>query len=127
MLTDKTLGVELPQLLRHGSNPLVKLKHYPIKKLEKEILDIIGKYLDLKEYRVFFFGSRVSGEGDVRSDIDIGVKGRRPVPTKAWLEIKEEIERLPILYKIDVVDFTEASKDFRDVALQSIKPIALKK
>jgi septum formation topological specificity factor MinE len=38
----------------------MKLKHYPLKKLKKEILEIVGKYLDLKEYKVFFFGSRVS-------------------------------------------------------------------
>jgi len=32
----------------------MKLKYYPVKKLRKEILDIIGKYLDLKLYKVFF-------------------------------------------------------------------------
>lgn len=96
----------------------MRLKHYPIEKLKKEILDIIGKHLDLSQYRVFFFGSRVSGGGNERSDIDIGIEGPRPVPAAAMSEIKEEIENLPTLYKIDIVDFKEVSPEFRQVALQ---------
>jgi len=39
----------------------MKLEFYPAGKLKKEILEIVGKYLDLKKYKVFFFGSRVKG------------------------------------------------------------------
>ena len=56
-------------LLYNGS---VRLEHYSQEKLQKEILEIIGKYLDLKKYKVFFFGSRASEKGDEWSD-DIDV------------------------------------------------------
>jgi len=35
------------------------IEFYPVEKLKKEVLAIIGKYLDLNSHRVFFFGSRV--------------------------------------------------------------------
>lgn len=101
----------------------MRLEHYPKEKLKKEILEIVGKYLDLKEYRVFFFGSRVSGSGDERSDIDVGIEGAKPVPTGAMLDIQEEIEHLPTLYKIDIVDFYDVSEKFREVAKQHIEMV----
>jgi len=37
------------------------------------------------------------------------------------LDIQEEIENLPTLYKIDVVDFYDVSEKFREVAKQHIE------
>ena len=96
----------------------MRLEHYPEEKLKKEILEIVGKYLDLKKYKVFNFGSRVSGRGSDRSDIDIGIEGPKEVPYEVTFDIKEDMERLPILYKIDVIDFTGAEKNFIEVASQ---------
>lgn len=100
----------------------MRLEHYPQEKLKKEILSILAKHLDLKKYKAFFFGSRVSGKGTDRSDIDIGIDGP-PIPASAWFEIEEEIEELPILYKVDFVDFQEVSDKFRQVALQAFEPL----
>lgn len=101
----------------------MKLEHKNPQKLKKEIVKIIGKYLDLKKYRVFVFGSRARGKSRERSDIDIGIEGPRPVPGNIMVEIKEEIENLPVLYSIDVVDFKRVSPDFREVALQNTEVI----
>lgn len=94
----------------------MRLEHYPQKKLGKEILEIVGKYLDLKEYKVFFFGSRVSGKGGERSDIDVGIEGLKKFDEDIIYKIKEDVENLGILYKIDVVNFTDADKKFLEVA-----------
>jgi len=99
----------------------MRLKFYSVENLKKQILEIIGKYLDLNCYKVFFFGSRVSGKGDERSDIDIGIEGPKPIPTKIMGKIEEEIEQLPILYKIDVVDFKKVSPKFKKVAKEKIE------
>jgi len=101
----------------------MKLEFYSEKKFKKEILKILGKYLDLKKYRVFFFGSRVAGEGDERSDIDIGVKGKRPIPSGAFLDIQEEVENLPALYKVEIVDFSRVDERFKKVAMEHIEMI----
>jgi len=99
----------------------MRLEHYPEEKLKKEILEIVGKRLDLKKYKVFFFGSRVTGKGDERSDIDIGIEGTEKVPIEVKFDIEDDIENLPILYKIDLIDFYNTDKNFYEVAKQKIE------
>jgi predicted nucleotidyltransferase len=101
----------------------MKLEHYPIEKLKSEILMIVGKYLDLNEYKLFFFGSRVNDNGNERSDIDVGIHGPCEVPYEIMFKIKEELDELPILYKIDFVDFSKVSDDFKKIALSKIEII----
>ncbi|MFY9462990.1 MAG: nucleotidyltransferase domain-containing protein [Candidatus Sungiibacteriota bacterium] len=96
----------------------MRLEHYPLEKLKKEILEIVGRHLDLAKYRVFFFGSRVSGKGTDRSDINVGIEGPDEIPYDDLFAMRGAVERLPTLYKIDIVDFRRASGDFREVALQ---------
>lgn len=103
----------------------MRLEHYPLEKLKKEILEIVGRHLDTSAYRIFFFGSRVSGKGTDRSDIDIGIDGSEPIPPAAWAAIQEEIENIPTLYKIDILDFRHVAPKFREVALQAIEPLSL--
>lgn len=104
----------------------MRLEHYPVEKLKKELLEIIGKHLDLRKYRVFFFGSRVLGNADARSDIDVGIEGPEPVAYEVWANIQEEIEKIPILYKIEVVDFRRTADTFREVALQHTELIKMR-
>jgi len=101
----------------------MKLAHYSEKKLKKEIKEIIGKHLDLKKYKVFFFGSRITGKGDEKSDIDVGIEGKEAIPAGAFLDIQDEIENLPTLYKIEIVDFAEVDKKFKEVAKKHIEMI----
>ena len=101
----------------------MKLAHYSEKKLKKEILEIVGKYLNLKKYKVFFFGSRIEKNNSDRSDIDIGIEGPKKISTDIIFKIKEKIDKLPILYKIDIVDFKDVSGDFYKVAKQDIEII----
>ena len=101
----------------------MRLEFYPSEKLKEEILSIISKYLDLKKYDVFFFGSRVEGKGDKHSDIDIGIEGLKEISGGIMAQIQEDIDNLLILYKIEIVDFKKASLDFKKVALQYTEPI----
>ncbi len=99
----------------------MKLEFYPEEKLKKEILEIIGKYLDLKKYKIFFFGSRVIGKNFLRSDIDIGIEGPKPLSAEIKFQIEEELENLPTLYKFDFVDFYQVSEDFKKIAKKEIE------
>jgi len=101
----------------------MRLEHYPIETLRSQIRKVVGRYLDLNQYDVFFFGSRVSGAGSERSDIDIGILGRTPVPRRAMAKIREELEELPTLYTLQIVDFARCSDEFRAVALSHTEPI----
>lgn len=102
----------------------MRLEHYSAEKLKKEIFTIVGNYLDLTKYQIFFFGSRVEGKATERSDIDVGIEGRKPIPAATWLDIQEEIDNIPTLYKIEVVDFQHVPSKFREVALQHKEMIA---
>jgi len=101
----------------------MKLEFYPAGKLKKEILEIVGKYLDLKEYKIFFFGSRVRGDNFPRADIDIGILGKKPIPIEIKFQIVEELEKIPTLYKFDLVDFSDplVSENFKSEVLKNIE------
>lgn len=101
----------------------MRLEHYPAEKLKKEILEIVGKRLDLKEYKVFFFGSRVTDGGTERSDIDVGIEGPKPIPLEALFDIKEDVENLPTLYKIEIVDFRKVPPEFYEVASRRVEAV----
>jgi predicted nucleotidyltransferase len=98
----------------------MKIEHYPEEKLKKEVRDVVGKYLDLNKYKVFFFGSRVRGDNFEVSDIDIGIDGGEISP-EIKMDIVEEIDNLPTLYTFDVVDFNKVSEDFKKEALKNIE------
>ncbi len=91
------------------------------KELKKEILKIVGKYLDLNVYKIFFFGSRVRGDNFERADIDLGIEGPEKIPGHIKVEIDDRVKKIETLYKIDVVDFKEVSEDFRKEALKNIE------
>lgn len=92
-----------------------------LKNLGADLEKIVSKYIEAGSgYELFFFGSRVTGKNAERSDIDVGIKGKEPLPLSSVSDIKEEIENLPTLYKIDFVDFAGTAKVFKEVALEKI-------
>ena len=93
------------------------------KKTEEEIKDIIFRFLDPKEYQVFIFGSRVTGRAEKYSDYDVGIWSKKPVPWNILAEIEEMLEESNLPYKVDVVDFSLVSSDFKKVALSKIKKL----
>jgi len=103
----------------------METKFYPKEKLQQDVLETVGRYLDLNQHRVFFFGSRVEGKGDERSDIDIGIEGPKALPLETIAQIKEGLSGLPTLYSFDVVDFTQADDDFKEVAKKHIEEIVI--
>jgi len=97
----------------------MKLEYISQVKLQRLIKEVFEKYLPKANYRLFFFGSRVKGDSFPRSDIDLGIEGPKELSAELKLKIEEELQNLPILYKIDLVDFKKVSGDFRKVALQN--------
>ncbi len=102
----------------------MRLEYYPLNKLKKEVLGIVSRHLDVNTYSVFFFGSRVIGKGDERSDIDIGIEGPEEISYEVMASIRDEIDNLTTLYKIEIVDFKNVSTEFKEVALKQIDIIS---
>lgn len=91
--------------------------------IESAIRDKLSGLIPLKDYKIFFFGSRVSGKSRGSSDIDIGIlkNDGSPLPPGVSSALQEFVRDLPVLYKIDFVDFGSANKDFKAVALSEIE------
>lgn len=96
----------------------MKLEYLSEEKLKKLIEEVFARHLPNEEYRLFFFGSRVKGNNSPRSDIDLGFEGGQALPAGLKLDIEEELQNLPTLYKIDLVDFKTVSEDFKKSALR---------
>lgn len=74
--------------------------------------------------RPVIFGSRATGTARRYSDLDIGFAGE-PLPASQLMTIRDELEesRLPI--NVDVLNFTQASEQLREHALENAVPLKL--
>ena len=89
-----------------------------IKQWVKEVLE---SNLNGISYRAFIFGSQANQSDLKRSDIDVGILADNEIPDINMFKISSAIEDLPMLYKIDLVDFKQVSDKFRSVALQNVE------
>ena len=71
--------------------------------------------------RIFVFGSRASGLASPRSDVDVGVELSRPIPPALLDQMREAFEQLPILQKVDVLDFSKVDPGFREIAMRRVE------
>ncbi|MHB8092090.1 MAG: nucleotidyltransferase domain-containing protein [Syntrophales bacterium] len=78
---------------------------------------------DLHGYRIVLFGSRVTGKARDRSDFDIDVLGDIPLPLKTFYEMEDRFEGIETLYRIDLVDLTRVSPEFRREALKKTETL----
>ena len=84
------------------------------------ILDRIAEIVrrEMKgNYRLFLFGSRASDGHDPKADIDIGIIAVKPVEAKTMVSIKERLEQIATLLKIDFVDFSKVCQEFKDISM----------
>ena len=89
----------------------------------RQVATIVRRVTGDPAYRVFVFGSWVSGKARERSDIDIGIAGSGLVDPAAMFEIRDACDTLPTLYTIEVVDFARVAPDFRrEARLIEVEP-----
>lgn len=108
--------------------------------LREQIVGVLEKHLAAnKGSFVFLFGSRAAGRFSERSDYDLGImffepsgnktsvlndsNSLKPVPLDLLSRMKGDLEDLPILQRIELVDFSRVSGEFRLIALEGIVPI----
>lgn len=87
--------------------------------LKKECFQIVQKILrDESKVKIFLFGSRATGHGTLRSDIDLGIDLEHNVSPQKMVLIREAFDCLPLFQKIDIVDFFGIDLEFKKVALR---------
>jgi len=107
------------------SETILLTKEREINPLIKEIIAILGRHLEAERYRVFLYGSWASMNARPTSDIDIAVLGEGPIDEMVFLRVREEIDNLPTLRSIDIVDLAKADREFRDAVLRESEELFL--
>jgi uncharacterized protein len=72
---------------------------------------------------IFLFGSFARGDNRPNSDLDLGVEWTVKRSGALMVQLREEIDNLPTVRKIDLVDMAEASPELRRLALADRRPI----
>lgn len=84
---------------------------------EKSLEQIKAAVLDAferEDVTILLFGSRVRGDAERCSDIDIGILPKNKYDRKKLILLKEKLEDINIPYKVDVVDISKVSQAFRE-------------
>ena len=92
-----------------------------LEETKKEIKKIVFRHISPKEYKVFLYGSRVAGGARKWSDYDVGIWGKRPIPTMVKFEIEDELENSDLPVVVEVVDFCNVGEGFKQLAMQRVE------
>lgn len=91
-------------------------------KHREAILHIILEKLGVEDCIIFLFGSQVDARGLTSSDIDIGILSYHEISAKDFVELENDLNtEIPLLGKIDLVDFATVSVKVRKEALKEIE------
>lgn len=81
-----------------------------------QVMDHLQRHIP--QYRVIAFGSRVTGRARPYSDLDLCVMTEAPLPWKILANLKDELTESPLPIKVDILDWSEVSEDFRPYILK---------
>jgi len=90
-----------------------------VNKYLAKIKECVLFYLGGEEISIALFGSMAGGTVHGSSDVDIAIIPRGKWNRSKLTLLKERIEELNVPYKVDIVDFSKVSDDFRFIALRS--------
>jgi|HubBroStandDraft_5_1064220.scaffolds.fasta_scaffold311324_2 predicted nucleotidyltransferase len=88
----------------------------------EQIKDIVLKKLVGYDAQVYFFGSRAKNKAHSRSDVDLAILPKMPLPHFLIAEICDALEESNIPYQVDIVDLSHSDEKFRTkVLIEGIK------
>ena len=68
--------------------------------------------------KIILFGSRARNDNHSTSDVDVGLIPRERLDKKKVLLLEEEVERMNLPYKVEIVDFSKVARDFSEEAIK---------
>lgn len=74
---------------------------------------IIRAHIPAEAADLILFGSRARGDAHRWSDIDVGVRPRRPLPAGLLAETRSALEESSLLLNVDLVDLEDAGPVLR--------------
>jgi predicted nucleotidyltransferase len=74
---------------------------------------ILKRYVP--EFKVWAFGSRVTGTYKPYSDLDLALVGDEPISLETRSALSEALSNSGLPYKVDIVDWASTSEAFRKI------------
>lgn len=103
ILTERRrLARQIRQIREDEVSPILKL-----------VTQIIRRNIPTESCRILLFGSWATLEAEPRSDIDIAILGEVPVDDRTMARIRHEVDHLPTLRTVQVVDLAQMDERFR--------------
>lgn len=84
----------------------------------ENIRSIVAENLTI-DYQLYLIGSRANGREQEKSDIDIAIIPKQQMNAFELGNIREELEKLPTLLKIDFIDLSAVAAVFKKIALKN--------
>ena len=84
-----------------------------LEEVRRIVLDVVGE----KNVKVYLFGSWARGEATRLSDIDVAIDPSATFPRGTLARLREQLEESHVPYRVDVVDLTRTSPEFRQRVL----------
>jgi len=91
------------------------------KQLE-EVKGILQSHL-ATDTKVYAFGSRTNGTARKHSDLDLIIKGQKPLNISMKIELKEAFAESNLSFRVDVSDWFVISESFKVVIRDELKLI----
>ncbi len=89
-------------------------KHPKIQFLIKEIIKILKNHIK-SPFRLYIFGSFATGKASYYSDLDIALETKEPLSNRDIIKIKEDLENIRTLRKIDFIYLNKAPEKLKKV------------
>jgi predicted nucleotidyltransferase len=79
-----------------------------------EVRRLLREHLSGLPVRIYLFGSFARGTLHRGSDIDVAVWSEQPIDRERWIALRDALESANILFRVDLVDLSEADPVFRE-------------
>ncbi|MCI7421298.1 MAG: nucleotidyltransferase family protein [Alphaproteobacteria bacterium] len=87
-------------------------------KEQRIIEDILDAYAD--SYAFYYYGSRVKGNFEKTSDLDVLIKGQKEMPLFILSELKEKFDASYLPYIVNFSDYHNITPDFYEHIKQDL-------
>jgi predicted nucleotidyltransferase len=101
-----------------------EIKEKEIKPLLRQVVKIVREHVPADSYHILLFGSWATLQSTPTSDIDVGILGPASLDGIVMARIREQIDRLPTLRKIEVVDLRSVEDRFLEEAGRNAERVA---
>ena len=96
-----------------------------VEKIIEEIVKIVKKQAG-PHVRILLYGSHAKGNALDTSDVDVAIDAGNRLPFEIMLKIKEDIDAIPTLRSIDIVDYNDIGTALKNSIIKNSKEICAK-